>query len=65
MDVEMLLGFLAMLFTLLCYKERRRSTATQFPLGVGLLLTAAFGFCRGVWPLGFLQLVWACVAFAQ
>jgi hypothetical protein len=65
LDVEMFLGFVAVLATLLCYLERRRSSTARFALGVCLLLTAAFGFERGAWPLGLLQIVWAGVAFVQ
>src|SRR5258708_37522969 len=64
-DVEMLLGFVAVLAPLVCFLERRRSPAARFALGVCLLLTAAFGFSKGVWPLGVLQSVWAGITFAR
>lgn len=65
LDVEMLLGFVAVLATLVCFLERRRAPVARFALGVCLLLTAAFGFSKGVWPLGVLQSVWAGVTFAR
>ena len=65
LDVVMLLGFLAVLFTLLCFLERRRSRVARFGLGLALLLTAVFGFAQGAWPLGLLHLGWAGVAFAR
>jgi hypothetical protein len=65
LDVEMLLGFIAVLATLLCYLERRRSPAARFALGVCLLLTAIFALDRGVWPLALLQTVWAGAAVAR
>ena len=65
LDVEMLLGFVAVLATLVCLLERRRSRGARFALGMCLLVTAAFGFSRGVWPLGVLQSAWAGVTFAH
>src|SRR6266404_4378292 len=65
LDVAMLMGFFAMLATLLCYVERRRSLNMRFALGVCLLLTAVFGFTERAWPLALLQVVWAGVAFGR
>jgi hypothetical protein len=64
-DVGMLFGFLAVLATLVCYLERNRSSKARLALCVCLLLTAAYGFSRGTWPLGMLQITWAGVAFAR
>src|SRR5665213_2556717 len=65
LDVQMLFGFIAVLATLLCFLEGRRSRKARFALGVCLLATAAYGFAQGAWPLGLLNVVWAGVVFAR
>jgi hypothetical protein len=64
LDGVMLFGFVAGLFTLLCYKEQNCSKVAVLGLAIGSAAMAAFAFLKGVWPLGIVEIA-AAIASLQ
>jgi len=65
LDVLMLFGFMAAVFTLACYCSRTYSRSFDFGIGIGAAALAGYGFLQGAWPLGMTMGIASMIAFFQ
>jgi hypothetical protein len=65
LDSVMLIGFLAALFTLLCFHEQSHARAFVLGLAIGSAVLAWYAFAYGAWPLGVIQVAWAVAMFRR
>jgi hypothetical protein len=56
----MVFGFLSMFMAVVVFIHVHRSRPAVLGLAICLLATSAYGFLQGAWPIGIVQLVWAC-----
>jgi hypothetical protein len=65
LDSVMLIGFLAALFTLLCFHEQSHARAFVLGLAIGSAVLAWYAFAYGAWPVAAIQVAWAIVTFRR
>jgi hypothetical protein len=55
-------GVIALTFMMVMYALERRHPSFVLAFALGCLLSSAYGFMSGAWPLGVVELVWTGVA---
>ncbi len=65
MSALQLFGLGAVSLMLLCYALEQRSHWFVLGFAGACALGSLYGFLQGAWPFGFVEAVWAAVAFAR
>ena len=58
-------GLVAVSLTLLFYALEDRSPAYILGFGAGCLASSVYGFLRGTWPFGLVEIAWTPVALRR
>jgi hypothetical protein len=65
LDLLMLFGFLAAIFTLLLWFYRGQSRPALAAMAICLAAMAAYTFLQGAWPMGIVAAAWSVNAMLQ
>lgn len=60
-----LYGVCAVTLMICMYALERRGRIYVLGFAFGCLLSSAYGFLSGAWPLGIVEIIWAGVAFRR
>ena len=55
-------GVIAVSFMMTCYALESRHAGFVLAFAGGCLLSSAYGFLSGAWPLGVAEIIWAGIA---
>jgi hypothetical protein len=64
-DALTIFGLFAVSAMLVCYALEQRSHWWILGFAFACLLGSAYGFLQGAWPFGFVEAIWAAVAFRR
>ncbi len=65
MDLLTLYGVVAVSAMVFCYSLEERDSRFVLGFSISCVLASIYGFLIGSWPFGFLELIWAGIAFRK